>query len=247
MRFQDKTVVVTGGSRGIGKAIALGFAKEGANVVVNYTSSPDRAEEVVEAIRALGSEAEAVKCDVSNADEVKELVKFAEDKFSKVDVLINNAGITRDGLLLRMNEGDWDAVLDTNLKGVFLCTKLFGKKMLKQKSGKIVNISSVVGISGNAGQANYSASKAGVIGFTKSVAKEFASRGINVNAVAPGFIRTEMTDKLSEEVINKYSEAIPFKKMGEAEDIAKAVMFLCSEDSKYITGQVLNVDGGMLM
>lgn len=247
MDYKNKTVIVTGGSRGIGKAVALAFGAKGGNVVVNYTSSETKAMETVEEIKTLGGDAIAVKCNVAVAEDVEGLLKATKEAFGSVDYLVNNAGITRDTLLIRMKEDDWDAVVDTNLKGVFLCTKIIGKAMLKQKSGQIVNMASVVGVMGNAGQANYAASKAGVIGFTKSVAKEFAPRGITVNAVAPGFIRTDMTDVLGDDIKETYSKAIPLQKMGEAEDVANAVMFLCSDMSKYITGQVLQVDGGMLM
>lgn len=247
MNLSGKTAIVTGGSRGIGRAIALKLAEEGANIVVNYTSNSSMADETVEEIKKMGREALAIKADVSNSDDVKNLVKEAEKNFSNIDILINNAGITRDTLLIRMKDEDWDKVMDVNLKGTFLCTKLVGKKMMKQRSGKIVNITSVVGIMGNAGQANYSASKAGVIGFTKSTAKELSSRGINVNAVAPGFIQTEMTDKLSEEVVENYTKNIPLGKLGKPEDVANVVAFLCSQEAAYLTGQVINVDGGMVM
>lgn len=247
MDYKNKTVIVTGGSRGIGKAIALSFGAKGANVVVNYTSSEGKALEVVEAIKSLGGDAIAVKCNVAVSDDVENLLKATKDAYGTIDYLVNNAGITRDTLLIRMKEEDWDAVMDTNLKGVFLCTKIIGKAMIKQKHGQIVNMTSVVGVMGNAGQANYAASKAGVIGFTKSSAKEFAARGITVNAVAPGFIRTEMTDVLAEDVKEAYANAIPLKKMGEVEDVANAVMFLCSDNAKYITGQTLQVCGGMVM
>jgi len=247
MNFNGKTVIVTGGSRGIGRAIALDFAKAGANVVVNYNRSADKAEEVVKEVEALGTKGLAVQCDVSKQDDVDKLLKEAVDTFGTVDFLINNAGVTKDTLILRMKEDDWDRVLDTNLKGTFMTTKVIGKYMLKKRQGRIVNITSVVGIMGNAGQSNYAASKAGVIGFTKSVAKEFASRGITVNAVAPGFIASDMTDVLSDDVKEAYAKAIPLGKMGEPEDVANAVKFLCSDMSKYITGQVVQVDGGMLM
>lgn len=247
MDYKNKTVIITGGSRGIGKAIALSFGAKGANVVVNYTASEDKALAVVEEVKSLGGDAIAVKCNVALAEDVENLLKATKEAYGKVDYLVNNAGITRDTLLIRMKEDDWDAVMDTNLKGVFLCTKIIGKAMIKQKHGQIVNMTSVVGVMGNAGQANYAASKAGVIGFTKSSAKEFAARGITVNAVAPGFIRTEMTDVLTEEVKEAYANAIPLKKMGEVEDVANAVMFFCSDSAKYITGQTLQVDGGMLM
>lgn len=247
MSLSGKTAIVTGGSRGIGKAIALKLAEKGANIVVNYTSSPDKAMQVVEEIKGMGREALAVKADVSKEEDVKNLVKEVSKQFSSIDILINNAGITRDTLLIRMKDEDWDRVIDVNLKGTYLCTKLVAKKMMKQRSGKIVNITSVVGIIGNAGQANYSASKAGVIGLTKSSAKELAARGINVNAVAPGFIQSDMTDKLSDEVVENYAKNIPLGKMGSPEDVANAVSFLCTEEASYLTGQVLNVDGGMVM
>ncbi len=247
MNFKDKNVVVTGGSRGIGRSIALEFAKAGANVIINYNSNSELADKVVEEIKALGVNGAAYKCNVSNADDVAEFTKSIFNDFDSVDVLVNNAGITNDGLLIRMKEEDFDSVIDVNLKGTFLCTKEIGKKMIKKKKGSIINISSVVGVMGNAGQANYAASKAGVIGFTKSVAKEFASRNVTVNAVAPGFIVSDMTDKLSEEVIEGYTNAIPLGKMGEGIDVANTVLFLASDMSRYITGQVINVDGGMLI
>lgn len=247
MRFKDKTVLVTGGSRGIGKAIALKFAAEGANIIVNYTSRNDAALKVVEEAKSFGVEAIAVKCDVSSLEDVEAMSKEILGTFDKVDVLVNNAGVTRDGLLIRMKEDDWNAVLDINLKGVFNTSKVIGKHMMKKKAGAIVNITSVVGVTGNAGQANYAASKAGVIGFTKSMAKEFAPRKIRINCVAPGFIKTDMTDKLSEDVIEHYQKNIPLGDLGNPEDVAKAVLFLSSEDAAYITGQTLNVCGGMVM
>ena len=247
MNFEGKTVIVTGGSRGIGRAIALDFAKSGANVVVNYNRNAEKADEVVKEIEALGPKGLAVQCNVSNQEDVDALLKATVDTFGTVDFLVNNAGITKDTLILRMKENDWDAVVDTNLKGTFMTTKVIGKYMLKKKSGRIVNITSVVGLMGNAGQSNYAASKAGVVGFTKSIAKEFASRGLTVNAVAPGFIESDMTDVLSDDVKEMYSKAIPLGKMGKPEDVANAVKFLCSDMSKYITGQVIQVDGGMLM
>lgn len=247
MIFKGKTVLVTGGSRGIGKAVALAYASEGANVVVNYTSSPEKAEAVVEEIKALGCEAMAIACDVSSDEAVEAMAETVEKEFHPIDILVNNAGVTRDGLLIRMKDSDWDQVMDINLKGTYLCTKHFGKRMLKRKSGNIVNITSVVGLTGNAGQSNYSASKAGVIGFTKSIAKEFSSRQIRVNAVAPGFIETDMTDKLSEEVIEAYKKAIPLGRMGSPADVAKAVLFLSSDQANYMTGQILTVDGGMTL
>lgn len=247
MSLVGKTAIVTGGSRGIGRAIALKLAKLGANVVVNYTSSPDKAEEVVQMAKDMGRDGMAIKADVSNGEEVQELIKLVEEKFPSIDILVNNAGITKDTLFMRMKEEDWDRVMDVNLKGTFNCTKAVTKKMMKQKSGSIVNMASVVGITGNAGQANYAASKAGIIGFTKSVAKELASRGINVNAVAPGFIQTDMTDVLSDKIIEELIKQIPKKELGKPEDVANLVAFLCSDEAKYITGQVINVDGGMVM
>ncbi|MDK2919305.1 MAG: 3-oxoacyl-[acyl-carrier protein] reductase [Candidatus Petromonas sp.] len=247
MNLSGKTAIVTGGSRGIGRSIALKLAEQGANIIVNYTSNSSRAQEVVDEIKKMGVEAMALKADVSNQDDVKALVKEVSKHFDTIDILVNNAGITRDTLVIRMKDEDWDKVMDINLKGTYLCTKLIGKKMMKQRSGKIVNITSVVGIMGNAGQANYAASKAGVIGFTKSIAKEFAPRGINVNAVAPGFIQTDMTDKLPEEVKENYAASIPLGRLGSPEDVANIVAFLCSEEADYLTGQVINVDGGMVM
>jgi 3-oxoacyl-[acyl-carrier protein] reductase len=245
--FKNKTVLVTGASRGIGREVALAYANAGANVVVNYTSNPERAEAVVAEIKALGVNAMAIACDVSDDAAVEAMAETIESTFYPVDILVNNAGVTKDGLLIRMKDSDWDQVMDINLKGTYLCTKHFGKRMLKRKSGNIVNVTSVVGITGNAGQANYSASKAGVIGFTKSIAKEFASRQIRVNAVAPGFIATDMTEKLSEEVVASYKKAIPLGRMGLPEDVAKAVLFLSSEQSSYMTGQIITVDGGMTL
>lgn len=247
MIFSGKTVLVTGGSRGIGKSVALAYAAQGANVVVNYTSNPKKAEEVVTEIKALGVEAMAIACDVSDDAAVEAMVESIEKDFHTIDILVNNAGVTRDGLLIRMKDSDWDQVMDINLKGTYLCTKHVGKKMLKRKAGNIVNITSVVGLTGNAGQSNYSASKAGVIGFTKSIAKEFAGRQIRVNAVAPGFIATDMTEKLSQEVIDTYKKAIPLGRMGDPEDVAKAVIFLSSDQSSYMTGQIITVDGGMTL
>ena len=247
MRFHSKTVIVTGGSRGIGKAIALAFGQEGANVVVNYNASADRANAVAEEINKLGGQGLAVQCDVSDMDQLQALLDQTTERFGKVDILVNNAGITKDALLLRMKESDWDSVMNTNLKGTFAATKVIGKHMLKNRAGRIVNITSVVGIMGNAGQANYAASKAGVIGFTKSAAKEFAPRGITVNAIAPGFIASDMTDVLSDEVKSAYAKAIPMGKMGEPSDVASAVLYLSSQEAGYITGQVIQVDGGMLM
>lgn len=247
MDFKNQNVVITGGSRGIGKSIAIEFAKLGANVIINYNSSSLLANSVVEEIKTYGVRSAAYKCDVSKSDQVAAFTKSIFEDFDGVDVLVNNAGITNDGLLIRMKEEDFDSVIDVNLKGTFLCTKEIGKKMIKSKKGSIINITSVVGIMGNAGQSNYAASKAGVIGFTKSIAKEFASRNVTVNAVAPGFIVSDMTDKLSEDVIENYTKSIPLGKMGEGIDVANTVIFLASNMSRYITGQVINVDGGMLI
>lgn len=238
--FKEKVVLITGGSRGIGKAIAESFAEENATVIVTFKNAIDENFFNSKNIKYF-------RCDVSDLKSVQETVEKIIKEYSKIDILVNNAGITKDGLLMRMSEEDWDAVLDTNLKGVFNMTKAVTKSMMGKRYGKIINITSVVGIMGNAGQSNYVASKAGVIGFTKSVAKELASRNINCNAVAPGFIATEMTDKLTEEVKNNYLSLIPMKKFGTGEDIAKAVKFLASDDSKYITGQTLCVDGGIIM
>lgn len=245
MVLNDSVAIVTGSGRGIGRAIALELAVAGAKVVVNYAGRVDKAEETVELIREAGGECLAVQADVSQTADVDRLIKTTLDHFGKIDILINNAGITRDSLLLRMKEADWDAVLATNLKGVFLCTKAVSKGMLKQRSGVIVNISSVVGLSGNAGQANYAAAKAGIIGFSKSIAKEFAARGIRVNAVAPGYISTDMTETLAEGMHSEVLRAIPLGRLGKPEDVAKVVRFLVSPEASYITGQTLCVDGGM--
>ncbi|CAA7602727.1 3-oxoacyl-[acyl-carrier-protein] reductase/L-xylulose reductase [Acididesulfobacillus acetoxydans] len=247
MLLNESVAIVTGAARGLGRAIALELAAGGAQVVVNYAGSEAKALQVVHEIEAAGGRGMAVQADVSLAGDVDRLVKTAQDACGKVDILVNNAGIARDNLILRMKEGDWDAVLATNLKGVFLCTKAVAKGMLKRRAGVIVNIASVVGISGNAGQANYAAAKAGVIGLTKSVAKELAPRGIRVNAVAPGYILTDMTDILPDEVKNGIAQTIPLGRVGEPRDVAKAVAFLASPDAAYITGQTLCVDGGMEM
>jgi 3-oxoacyl-[acyl-carrier protein] reductase len=247
MQLNGKTAVVTGGSRGIGRAIALALASKGANVVVNYTSNREAAEAVVAEINGLGVSGMAVKADVSNSEEVENLVNEVLNSYGSIDILVNNAGITRDNLIIRMTEKEFDDVINTNLKGAFICTKAASKVMIKQKSGKIINVSSVVGIIGNAGQSNYAAAKAGLIGFTKSMARELAKRGINVNAVAPGFIETDMTSKLSDKVKEEFAQSIPLNRTGKPEDIAKAVLFLASEYSDYITGQVINIDGGMVM
>lgn len=245
--LENKIALVTGGSRGIGKEIALSLAKEGAVVIVNYNGSKERAEAVVEEIITAGGKAESYQCNVADGAACEAMVKELIEKYGRVDILVNNAGITRDNLLMKMSEEDFDAVIDTNLKGTFHTIRYLSRYFLKQRSGKIINISSVVGIGGNAGQANYSASKAGIIGLTKSVARELASRGINVNAVAPGMVDTEMTQILSDSVKEEMMKQIPLKKMGNTKNIADAVVFLASDKSDYITGQVLVVDGGMTM
>lgn len=247
MKLTGKTALVTGGSRGIGRAIALALAIEGANVIINYTSNEESAAKVVEEIESLNVKAVAVKANVSNVEEINKMMDKIEETFGGVDILVNNAGVTRDNLFIRMKEEDWDQVMDINLKGVFLCSKAVVRKMIKQKYGRIINLSSVVGVVGNPGQANYCASKAGVIGFTKSLAKEIAVKNITVNAIAPGFIETDMTKVLPENVKESMLEVIPMKKYGKPEDIANLVVFLSSEDANYITGQVINVDGGMAM
>ncbi|UTI40513.1 3-oxoacyl-[acyl-carrier-protein] reductase [Niallia sp. RD1] len=247
MKLAGKVAVVTGASRGIGKSIALELAKQGADVVVNYAGSVDRANEVVKEIEGLGRKAISIQCDVSNTDSVNAMMKEALEVFGNIDILVNNAGITRDNLLMRMKDSEWDDVINTNLKGVFLCTKAVTRPMMKQRKGRIINITSIVGVTGNPGQANYVAAKAGVIGFTKTTAKELAQRNITVNAIAPGFITTDMTDKLTEEVKNSMLTQIPLGQFGRPEDIANAVVFLASDDSSYITGQTLHIDGGMYM
>lgn len=243
----DKVALVTGASRGIGCAVACALAKEGATVLVNYNGSKERALEVVEMIEREGGHAEAVGCDVSDFEACGKMIEGAVAKYSHIDILVNNAGVTRDGLIMRMSEADYDQVLDTNLKGAFNTIRHLSRQLLKQKSGKIVNITSVSGIMGNAGQANYSASKAGLIGLTKSVARELASRGICVNAVAPGFVDTDMTQAMPEKVREDAVKTIPLGRMGSASDIAQAVVFLAGKTGDYITGQVLCVDGGLCM
>ncbi|SCZ76922.1 3-oxoacyl-[acyl-carrier-protein] reductase [Acidaminobacter hydrogenoformans] len=247
LMFKDQVVLVTGGTRGIGRAISLEFAGKGAKLVVNYTSSEEKAKALVEELEAMGCEAIAVQADISKAEDAERLTSEAVKKFGRIDVLVNNAGITKDNLLIRMKEADWDDVMNVNLKGTFLMSKAVGKLMLKQRSGVMVNLTSVVGIMGNAGQANYSASKAGVIGLTKSLAREFASRGVRVNAVAPGYILTDMTSVLNEDAIANFASQIPLGRAGTPEDVAKVVCFLSSQDSAYMTGQVIHVDGGMLI
>src|SRR5699024_4522381 len=245
--LKGKNALVTGASRGIGRAIALELARNGANVVVNYAGNAEKAQSVVEAITKLGSQAFKVQADVANETEVKAMVKQAIDAFGRLDILVNNAGITKDNLIMRMKEEDFDHVIETNLKGAFICTKAVTRPMMKQKYGKIINVASIVGIAGNPGQANYVAAKAGVIGLTKSTAKELAARNILVNAVAPGFIATDMTDALSDEQKRDMLAMIPLARLGTAEDVAKVVRFLASDDANYMTGQTLHIDGGMVM
>ena len=244
---ERKVVFVTGGSRGIGKAIALKYAQNGYNVVINYVSDKTNVEELQKEFTKLNVECLIEKADVSKSEEVEKIVKKAIEKFNKIDVLVNNAGITRDGLLMRMKEKDFDKVIEINLKGTFLITKSVIPYMLKKRDGKIINLASVVGVTGNAGQCNYSASKAGIIGFTKSIAKELASRNIRANAIAPGFIDTDMTSILSDEVKDSINVQIPKKRMGTTQEIANVAYFLGCEESSYITGQVINIDGGMVM
>lgn len=247
MRLKGKTAIITGSAQGIGKAIAETFAKEGANIVIsdiNAEMSQKTADEIKE---KFGVETISVDANVAKLEDCEKLVKTSLDKFSKIDILINNAGITKDNLVLRMTEAEWDAVIAVNLKGVFNCTKAISKTMLKQREGRIINIASVVGEMGNAGQINYSASKGGVIAMTKTCAREFGSRGILVNAIAPGFIRTAMTDALNDNAKEAMAAMIPLGKLGEATDIANAALFLASEESSYITGHVLSVNGGMYM
>ncbi|MBU1906101.1 MAG: 3-oxoacyl-[acyl-carrier-protein] reductase [Candidatus Omnitrophica bacterium] len=246
MRLKDKVALVTGGARGIGRAIAIRFAEEGADLVIADVNI-DEAVKTASEIEALGRKSLAISMDVTDFAKVEESVNKILDKFLKVDILVNNAGITKDNLLLRMSEAEWDTVLDVNLKGTFNCIKAVSRPMIKKRTGKIINIASIIGIIGNPGQANYSASKAGIIALTKTSAKEFASRNINVNAVAPGFIQTEMTAKLPEELKQKMKEVIPLSKFGDPGDVAAVCLFLASSDSDYVTGQTIVVDGGMVM
>ena len=247
MLLENKGAVVTGGSRGIGRAVAEALAAEGATVAVIYAGNTKAAEDTVRAIEEAGGKAFAVQCDVADEDAVTDMVKMVHEKLGTIDVFVNNAGITRDGLLMRMKREDWDAGLSTNLTGVYNCTKAVTKIMMKQRSGSIINMTSVVGETGNAGQANYAAAKAGVIGFTKSAAKELASRNIRVNAVAPGCIDTDMTAVLSDAVKEEMIKSIPLGRTAAPEEVAQAVVFLASQKAGYITGQTLNVDGGMVM
>lgn len=244
-KFENKIVLVTGAGRGIGASIAKRFASEGAEVIVNYSGNDEAAQKTVDEITVTGGQAQKYKCSVNDSESVKVMIDEIIKEFGRIDILVNNAGITKDGLMLRMTDEDFDRVIDVNLKGTFNCTKYVSKYMLKQKSGKIINISSVVGLSGNAGQVNYSASKAGIIGITKSAAKELSSRGITVNAVAPGYVDTDMTKVLSDNIRNEILKNIPLQRMGNVEDISNCVAFLASEDASYITGQVISVDGGM--
>jgi len=246
-KLAGKTAIITGGSRGIGAEIARKFAADGAKVVVNYSGSQEKAEAVVADIEANGGTAIAVKANVADAESVKAMVEETMKTFGSVDILVNNAGITRDNLMMRMKDDEWDDVININLKGVFICTKAVTRQMMKQRSGRIVNIASIVGVMGNAGQANYVAAKAGVIGLTKTTARELASRGITANAVAPGFITTDMTEKLSEDVQKAMMGQIPLGRFGAPEDVAKAALFLASDDASYMTGQTLHLDGGMVM
>ena len=246
MKLKGKVALVTGAAQGIGKAVALLLARNGADIIVSDINL-EKAEETAREVEGLGQQALAVKTNVAEANDVEKMVQTALERFGRIDILINNAGITRDKLLLRMSDEDWDAVLGVNLRGTFLCTRAVIRPMAKQKSGKIVNIASVVGTMGNAGQANYGASKAGVIGFTKTVAREYAPRGINVNAIAPGYIETPMTEALPEKAKEELKRMIPMDRLGKPEDVAEAVLFLVSEASTYITGQVLHVNGGIYM
>ena len=244
MRFKDQVVLITGSTKGIGKAIAEAFAAEGAIAII-FGRNAKQAETVKNKIIAKGWKAESFSGDVANLQNIQEIVTKILDKYKRIDILINNAGITKDNLLLRMSESDWDDVINTNLRGAFICSKVVTKPMLKAKKGRIINIASIIGIIGRTGQANYAATKAGIIGFTKSIAKEFASRGITVNAIAPGYIQTDMTDKLNIETRGELLKQIPLERFGTAEDVARTCLFLASQEADYITGQTIVVDGGM--
>lgn len=247
MNLKDKVAVVTGASNGIGREIALTLAQRGASVIINYRSSAEKAEKLKEELLSMNLQAETFRADVSDFSEAQSLIDFAIQKFGRLDILVNNAGITADNLVLRMTEEDFDRVINVNLKGAWNCSKHAARYMTKQRSGKIINISSVVGIVGNPGQSNYAAAKAGIIGLTKALAKELAKRNVTVNAVAPGFIKTDMTQSLNPEWISEIEKNIPLGRLGETKDIAKVVAFLCGEEADYITGQVINVDGGLVM
>jgi len=247
MRFEGKVAIVTGGARGIGRAIALRLAREGASVVVNYLSNQAAADKVVSQIQAAGGQAIAAQCDVSNVVQAQALVDRAREEFGRVDVLVNNAGTTRDTLIMRMTEEDWDLVIDTNLKGAFNCIKAASRPMVKQRYGRIVNVTSVSGLDGNAGQANYASAKAGLVGLTKTVAKELGSRGITCNAVAPGYVATDLTSSLPDDLVQLAIERAPLGRAGTGEDIAAAVAFLASDEASFVTGQILAVDGGLLI
>jgi 3-oxoacyl-[acyl-carrier protein] reductase len=246
VRLKDKVALVTGGARGIGQAIALTFAKEGADIVVADVNLEIASKTALE-IEGLGRKALALEMDVTNYEKVEEGINKILDKMGKVDILVNNAGITKDNLVLRMSQAEWDAVINVNLKGTFNCIKAVSRPMVKQRSGRIISIASIIGLMGNPGQANYAASKAGIIALTKTIAKELASRNINANAIAPGFIQTEMTAKLPEDIKKKMLEAIPLAKLGTPQDVANLCLFLASDESSYITGQVITIDGGMVM
>ncbi|ASW43604.1 3-oxoacyl-[acyl-carrier-protein] reductase [Clostridium isatidis] len=244
---ENKNAIITGGTRGIGREIARTLAQNGANIAINYRNYTEEVEKLVEELKSLGAKVLASKCDVSNSEEVNNFVKEVKEAFGTIDILVNNAGITKDGLLIRMSEKDFNDVIDINLKGTFNTTKAVSSVMIKQRYGKIINIASVVGIAGNAGQCNYAASKAGIIGFSKSAARELALRNINVNCIAPGYIDTDMTKVLPDKIKEEVLKSIPMKKMGEPKDVANLALFLASNLSDYITGQVINVDGGMVM
>lgn len=247
MSLGKKVALITGGSRGIGRAIAIELSKQDYNIVITYINNESSAKKVINEVEKSNVKGLAIQADISIEEDVNKIIEIVNERFGTIDILVNNAGIIKDNLLIRMKSEEWDDVINTNLKGVYLCTKAVARGMINKRYGKIVNIASVVGISGNAGQGNYSASKAGIIGFTKSIAKELGGRGINVNAVAPGFVGTDMTEALNDKIKDEIINMIPLKRAGKPEDIANVVAFLCSEKADYITGQVINVDGGMLM